>query len=309
LNNLSTNKAPEFKKEELFLKVIVEGKKVLYRYSDHHLQRYFFNTDSSKIVQLVYKRYEVTSDKGSKYFDENEMFKQQLYNDVNCQSKSINAFMNVLYKQKSLEKVFLSHNKCNGSVNENYKEKEKKDLFNVRIRPGVNFTSMKIENHVSNKDIDFGAKTNFRFGIEAEYVLPFNRNKWALFIEPTYQYFKGEVNGVYYSPIRTEDYVLDHKSIKLPIGIKHAFFIKDKFNLFLKGAYAFEFVLNSKIMRDISKDLKVSSNGNMVFGIGVEFVEKFSLEFRVGTNKRLLDYSHWKSKYNTSSLIVGYKLF
>jgi len=310
LNNLSTNKSPKFKEEELFLKVLVEGDKVLYRYYDHQLQRYFFNLDSSKIVQLVYKVYEVTTDKGSKYFDKNEMFKQQLFNDVNCELKSINAFMNVSYKQKSLINFFINHNKCKGGAIEDYNQETDRDWFNLRIRPGINFSSLKVENHFgTNKDVDFGAKTNFRLGVEAEFVLPFNNNKWAMFIEPTYQYFKGEVKGIYYSPVRTEDFIVDYKSIEVPVGIRHKFFIGDNLNIFLSAAYVFDFELNSKITRTIASDLEVNTRNNLAFGIGGEFLDRFSLEFRFGASRQLVEYVYWDSKYNTSSIIFGYKLF
>lgn len=43
LKNLSKYKKPIFKKEELFLKVLVSGKATLYQYVDGNLKRYFYN--------------------------------------------------------------------------------------------------------------------------------------------------------------------------------------------------------------------------------------------------------------------------
>lgn len=34
--------------------------------------------------------------------------------------------------------------------------------------------------------------TSFRFGLEAEFVMGFNNNKWAFLLEPTYQQFESE---------------------------------------------------------------------------------------------------------------------
>ncbi len=41
-------------------------------------------------------------------------------------------------------------------------------------------------------EFDFGSQVNFRIGIEAEFIRGFNKNKWAIICEPTYQSFTGE---------------------------------------------------------------------------------------------------------------------
>jgi hypothetical protein len=50
-DNISRNKNPIFKKEELFLKVLVEGKANLYFYENGDIQRFFYNVDNSDIEQ------------------------------------------------------------------------------------------------------------------------------------------------------------------------------------------------------------------------------------------------------------------
>ncbi|MEY2868107.1 MAG: hypothetical protein RIR01_525, partial [Bacteroidota bacterium] len=57
---LSISKIPVFKEEELFLKVLVEGKANLYEYIDGNLLRFFYSIDNSAISQLVYKQYQET---------------------------------------------------------------------------------------------------------------------------------------------------------------------------------------------------------------------------------------------------------
>lgn len=57
LNNLSESKNPIFKEEQLFLKVMVTGNAMLYKYEDSNLQRFFFSTINNEIEQLVYKEY------------------------------------------------------------------------------------------------------------------------------------------------------------------------------------------------------------------------------------------------------------
>jgi hypothetical protein len=310
LSDLSPNRAPEFKEEELFLKVLIEGDRVLYRYNDNLILRFFYKKDSSKIKQLVYKLYSTTKD-GNSYFGENEMFRQQLFNNVNCESKPVNSFLNISYRQKSLMKVFSAHNECNGGVVENYNQETKSDWFNLRFRPGANYSSLKIKDpYLIDKNVDFGAKASLRLGVELEFVLPFNNNKWSLFVEPTYQYYKNEKKNVNYTVSNTVDYVVDYKSIEVPVGLRYKIFINDKLNVFFNTAYVYDFEFGSKITRTLIKDLEVNTRSNIVFGIGGEFVDKFSFEFRVGTSRNLIgDNVYRDSKYNTSSIIFGYKLF
>ena len=75
-----------------------------------------------------------------------------------------------------------------------------------------------------SRDTDFGNKTNLRIGIETEFILPFNKNRWSILIEPTYQYFKAEkreeVTNVE-GGIR--DTRVDYQSVDFPVGIRYYF--------------------------------------------------------------------------------------
>ena len=51
INNLSNDRNPIFKEEEVFLKVLVEGKANLYQYDDGNLRKYFYNKENSNIEQ------------------------------------------------------------------------------------------------------------------------------------------------------------------------------------------------------------------------------------------------------------------
>lgn len=83
------------------------------------------------------------------------------------------------------------YNECNNQVFINFESKQKKDLFNLNIRPGFNNSSFSTQNGItSSSNVDFDNEFGFRFGIEAEFIIPVNKNKWAILIEPTYQYYK-----------------------------------------------------------------------------------------------------------------------
>lgn len=188
LNKLSTLRKPIFVNETLFLKVLIEGEANLYYYQENNLRRFFYTVSNKEIEQLIYKQYITTN----KIIKKNNGFKQQILNELKCPSISKQKIENLKYYRKDLIKYFIRFNDCKNSNYTKYNnEKEKKDLFNLYIRPGINLSSINISNKIYNYlNVDFPNKTNLRFGVEAEYILPFNKNKFAILFEPTYQYYK-----------------------------------------------------------------------------------------------------------------------
>ncbi|PWN68951.1 tRNA modification GTPase [Chryseobacterium phosphatilyticum] len=310
LNSMSENRAPDLKEETLFLKYIIEGKAGLLYYEDGNIRRFFYNAEKSEPEQLIYKAYYI--DQGSVGY--NEDYKKQIAEHLKCGINS-GQLQNVNYTTKDLTKIFTQYNQCSGDQITDYaKSDTKKNLFHLNIRPGVNFSSFETTHNYSYESVntDFGKDTSFRIGLEFEYVLPFNKNKWALFAEPTYQYYKGskeitENEGSYFEYKYTA--TTDYKSIELPLGVRHYFFLDDRSKIFLNAAYVIDFNLSSSIKFD-RNELEVSSGNNFVFGAGYKYNDKFSAEIRVGTSRTLLrDYVSINSDYKAISVILGYTLF
>jgi len=301
VNSLSYTNNPIFKEEVLFLEVLVEGEANLYGYSDGNLIRYFYNKKDNQIEQLVFKSYRNAEDKIGK----NNRFKQQLWNDLKCSTFTRNKVENLEYEKDELVHFFVAYNKCNNQEYINFEEKQKKDLkglFNLNIRPGINNSSLSIYNGFSG--IDFDKELGFRVGIEAEFILPFNKNKWAIIIEPTYQYYKSE-------KVKTTQIVkADYKSIEFPIGIRHYYFFNKNSKIFINGSLIFDFSINSVIDFPYRKNLEVKPSPNLAFGLGYKYNDKYSLEIRYQTSREILDnYVTWSSGYKTVSIIFGYSIF
>ena len=313
LNQLSDTKAPIFNEEQLFLKVLMEGKANLYLYEDGRLKRYFYNKEIAAIEQLVFKSYKITDyDLG-----ENNRFKQQLWNDLKCSSITMKNIENLEYKKNSLIHFFTEFNTCSNSDFINYEEKQKKDLFNLTLRPRINNSSLNIQNSsYSTSDTKFGNKLSIGFGIEVEYIFPFNKNKWSVFIEPTYQNYKSEtsadVKNVTGGELSSE---VDYNSIEFPIGLRHYFFINNNSKVFINASYVLDF--GSKTSIELKRadgssfnSLDINSRNNLAFGIGYKLNDKYGVEFRYQTSREILnDYVSWTSNYKTVSIIFGYTIF
>lgn len=312
VDKLSTVRNPVFKEEDLFLKVLIEGEASLFLYIDEGLTRLFYKLKDSEINQLVYKEF-LNQDRVL----ENNYFKQQLSQNLLCEKISVDEIERLRYSKKDMEKLFIKYNNCVNNNFVNYNPKQKRDFINLTIRPGISLSSLIIKNSVTNSDkSDFGRKIGFRFGIESELILPFNRNKWGIIIEPTYQYYKSEISeetasvsgGVIISNV-------DYKSIELPIGVRYSLFLNKKSKIFTNISYVFDFSYNSSmdfVRADgsILNELDINSRRNLALGIGYNYNKRIGLEIRYNLNREILgDYVYWNSNYNSISIMLGLSIF
>lgn len=312
INNLDFDRNPVFVQKLIFLKVLVEGNANLYLFENVNISKFFFNKENSSIEQLVYKIYFYKENNIAK----NNLFKQQLLNISNCPIINTNKVENLVYTKKSLVSFFVEHNKCNNQEVINYEKKIKKDLINVKFTMHLNNSSLSIQNSVSEVSIDFGSKSSVGFGVEAEYILPFNKNKWAILVEPTYQNFKLEKTTLDKSVSGGQLIsIVDYNSIELPFSLRHYLFLTKNSKIFINVSYVFDFETSSSIefkRADYSKIdvLEVNSRNNFGFGLGYKFYDKYSLEVRYQPNRNILgEYLFWQSNYNKVSIIVGYSFF
>lgn len=308
LNNLSSEKKPKFQEEQLALKVLIEGMASLYLYEDVNLRRYFYQLKDSEIKQLVYKRYLI-----DKNIAQNNDFRQQLLMDLKCQAIELKDVKLLNYTQRDLERIFIKYNECESSSFINYESEQKKDLFNLSFRPGLNYSNLRLQGF---REIDFDHQFNFRFGIEAEFILPFNKNKWGMTIEPTYQQFEsGKTTEVNYVSGGILVSKVNYQSIELPIGVRHYFFLNDQSKIFIDLSYILDYQVNSFIKNTRFdgtevESLEINSRRNLGLGIGYKYRDKYSLSMRYQTRREILsNYLSFDSGYETFSVIFGYSIF
>lgn len=296
---LSKTKAPTFKKDRLFLKVLIEGKASLYLYESTNITRFFMSVDTVKIEQLIFKNYFVTQG----IIEQNNTFRNQLWNNLKCDQIEIKNINKLNYAQNELIDLFILYNNCNRFTIVNYDKKKKKGSFNLSIRPGINSSKFFLQNAISNTTVlEFENKLNLRFGAEAEFIIGFNKNKWAIAVEPVFQYYKSEgfANGVKAS--------MDYKSIELLAQIRHYFFLNDNSKIFINGNVIYDFPFNSSIKIENYYSLGINSRLDLSFGLGYKY-KKYSCEIRYMSNRGILsDYLYWSSQYKTISLILGYTI-
>jgi len=307
IRDYSTKKAPQFNKETLYLKQLIEGDANLYFYEDGNVIRYFYNLDNKDVEQLIFKEYQTKNNE----IGVNNGFKQQLLINFKCDAIQFENIKTLQYKKNDLINIFIKYNQCK-NTDFVYVKENKRNKFNLSIRPGVNFSSLTIVNDISKfRSVDFGSKIGARIGLEAEFILSFNNNKWAVIIEPNYQYFKANQQVTYipfHLPV-TINANINYKSIEVPIGVRHYFFLNKKSKLFLNGLFVWDFAINSTIEYEDRVLFEIQSRNNFGFGLGCNYDNKFSLETRYTINRDLLRNNNTdNTNYGTFSIILGYNL-
>lgn len=313
---MSESMQPEFKEEEVLLKVIIEGKASLYSYTDERLQRFFYKMNDSEIEPLIYKRYLIVS---SSKIGSNQLFKQQLFNDFKCDDFSMRKFENLYYNEPHLSKIFIEYNECKNEDFINYNENKNKSILNFTIRPGVDLSNLLVESYFFDlENIQLDHEFSFRLGFEAEFILPFNKNKWGVFIEPTFQ--------TYNSTKHNEDHNvagnliianIKYNSFEFPMGARHYFYLNKNSKLFVNAAFLVHITLTNKSSLHLKRSdmttyykLDIESRPSFALGGGYKFNDKFSAELRYLTGREILSYyADWGSNFETISLILGYTLF
>ena len=300
ISEITTSRAPVFETKELFLKVLVDGHLSLYHYRNKRIERFFYRNGSSDIEQLVFKAYKAAN--GS--IAENKYYQQQiLASNINCDQIKAEDVQRLNYQVRDLVKIFVQSNQCGSTEVINFREKQSKNSFSLSIRPGLNLSSVEYTFVPSNLDPIQQTKTNqigLRLGIEFEFTLPFNKNKWSIIGEPTFQYFNREVERSF---LRKED--VNYTSIEVPLGLRYYIFLNESSKLFVNGAGIYDIDFNAKI----GEFTEIRTGYNLAFGAGYKHNNTYSLEVRYQTPRALASTLQSFTDYKKLEVIFGYAIF
>jgi hypothetical protein len=182
---------------------------------------------------------------------------------------------------------------------------------NLYLKPGINYGAVSF-NSSYNKSIEFENKSSLKIGLQAEYILPFNKSKWAVSLEPSYQSYHADYEFEAFWSMDEVKVVIDYESIELPVGIRHYFFLNQYSKLYLDFGFIIDYPVNSGIY-DTEKtiyDIEIQSGVNMYAGAGYQFKSRYCFELRHGANRELTKHNlSIGSMYKTFSVVFGYRIF
>jgi hypothetical protein len=323
MNYISVKREPEYKQLEVFLKVLIEGPVSLYEYKDENFRKYFYKvSNKDNIEPLVNKKY---SSNGQTIL-ENTDYKQQLYEALGRENIAISDMQTLKYSKTSLIN-FIKTYAGNAAQDDiiTYGGAKNEDWFRIHIRPGLNMNSLDItdlavSNNIIQRNFSLDTELSFRLGAQFEFILPFNSNKWALTIEPTYQSYKSsQIKDI--SPAsafqRDVEASVDLSSIEFSSGLRHYFFLNDEWSIFLNAGISIDIWLKQDLalrsvgavsVPDFETD-EFDSDLSFYGGIGVGFKNRYAFEINYQFNQdiliRTIDFS---TDYSALSFIFSYRL-
>ena len=317
--NLSRDRAANLSEKTMFLKVLLEGEANLYQYVGD-VNRFFFSVDDSPISQLIYKQYQT----GNK-IRTNNYFRQQLLNNLSCTELSQNDVRRVNYSKSELMRFFKRYNACQGSGSVSLEEEGGSGEFKLKILAGLSVGSLDLERigsvHTRSEALSIDTQLSPRIGLEAEYLLPFNKQKWSVFAAPAYQQVSGEeeINYKYYQPEAVTNVQVDYKALAVPVGLKYHFYLSEDSKFFIETAYKLSFFFNGSITDSENAydgEMEIATAAQTLeFGVGYEFKD-FGIQLKYGLPKdNFSDHpagssvGRWEGVYSSFSAFLTYRLF
>ncbi|WP_299178972.1 hypothetical protein [uncultured Chryseobacterium sp.] len=325
ISELSSQYAPDLKESSIFLKEEVAGVKNLYSYTANNTVKCFYSGSDETLYPLVYKQYFFGGDVNK--VATNNTYLKQLEELFAGDEKTQKLVSRTKYTINDLKKIFITYNQSQGTTigndtQDSLSKKENSSKFNLNIRPGINFFApLKLEN-TTFSNTEFDAKSSFRIGLEAELILPFNRNKWSVLLEPSYSLYSSEKqvnksNEIY-------DFSMDTYSfINVFVGIRHHMYITDKSKIIANvGVNAGTFKFGKAQSYDLAYNGETfytypltssQSFQSFVIGIGYVYNNKFMFEARYNSKYNILDNKNISKVISSNmsyfSLILGYNIF
>lgn len=309
-SKLSNNGTPEFAIKTGYLKVLIEGKINLYVYNSGGIARYYVIKEGEMLETLVYKKYRVSELR----YKENNMFRNQLWNLVKDNDFKLKEIEKLSYNYNEISKLILKYNQQNSNLVMDNTNKSK-SILNFYLKTGLNSSSLELSNPVVNGNYKYENATSIYLGLEAEFILGINKNKWALLIDPSFSSFKGTVKNANGEP----QSIIDYASIDIPLGIRYNMYINENSRIFINTFYLFDFPtkLDAKLKTSSGfigyNDLNwqgSTTDYEPIFGLGYNYKNKLSAEVRYCFNNDLLNrLRFYDTKYSTLSIIFGYRIF
>lgn len=300
LHLLSSRRAPEFVEKVIFLKRIVNGPATLYLYRSSGITQFYYQLNGGNVIPLIYKRY--LNDDGRVAY--NFGFRQELLNALQCGDNSVNNVARLNYKETDLERFFNRYNACVNPGVETSTKVIGRETFNLRITPGAELVMMEGKRYTR---FDDGAKKHNtisgRLGLEAEYILPFNKNKWGLLAEPSLQYYEMPLNHL---GLKLN---ANYWSVELPVGVRHYFFLPNNTRLFVNGQAIFHLASWQAAASRRDREMEMRSKAGFALGAGISR-GRWSGEMRYSLPRNgFASYVNIDVEHTKLSLILGYKLF
>ena len=300
LKNLDEDGRPHFTTDTLFLKVLVEGEAKLYVHQKPNYQYFFYKLKEDKTEPLVYKQFL----KDARTTTENTQFQTQLMQFVYCPKTSNYNVNGIKYNEKELIKYFETYNSCFNTAILPLKKLPnagKKQTFNFKIAGGVNSSRCSVSYGETPILFQFNRQLTAMVGVEVEYILPFNKNKWGISLSPNYHYHSGQTGST--PDIAT----INYKAIEIPLSLRYYMYLQNKQKVSLSSGLVYDTPFGSSFIYSQRQPLDMRANFGFFAGLGYVYGH-LSGEIRLSNPRGILDtYIYHSSKFSKTSFVLSYR--
>jgi hypothetical protein len=304
-----TINSPEWEEGHAYLKILVEGKlATLYSYFTEGKSLFFYSIEKSATEPLFYKEYHLEITPGIvEQTLLNNAYREQLQKYLACGNSD--EVSKLSYTNKDLVKYFINFHICKGADYTVPKSTQiNKGRFRFKFGTNLNRIKLVAQDYTDASKVTFSSENSFGFGIEAEYLLPFNNYKWSLFAESNfYSYHTVYSDNVF--NLLHDGYIVDYNTIELPTGVNYYLNFNPNHRLFLRVAFVPHFILDgSYIAFNSDVHYSFSSASRMLFGVGYNY-RRLSMEFRYYSTQNITQNIYKRgSELSQISLRVSYAI-
>lgn len=302
VTSLSETIEPELQRVAVYLKVLLQGELSLLCYDRQGSVRYLYQPAGEVPVPLEWKMY--NRDRQICY---NNRFRKQLSTVLDCDAIAPNDLYHIEYDEKALKTIFSRYNVCVGAEVQTFKKVREKSPFYIYVVASGNYHSFKVQS-LSDPALNAGPghTTGISAGFNLEKVLPFNKNKWAFFIEPVFETIKLDFENGYRSKINQYD--VDYKGIDLKVGLRHYFYLQNKNALFANVSCDYNVAIRSNMMIN-DEEFDLGNIPRFSFGFGYHCNKQVSAELRYSTARNLTSkYRNLNTHLQTFSFVLSYRI-
>lgn len=320
IQNLSSDRFPEWEKRKVFLKVIAEGQATLYTYQQNQLTRFFFKVGDS-IKQLIYKKYfyknpDATRNENINNVASNNDFRKQLmryfplaltdYNKIDYNSKDLaEYFTNYNMQQEGLLKsepqdtsIILKHD-----AQTRVQQRQSKISFGLTT--GYQYTHWSILEDYNYETAKINPSNHgVRLGASLEISIPYHHNVWSFILEPSYSINEGNL--------------IKYRTVTVPFGMRYTARSSATARFYCEAMLASRALEIGKAEVNSKRNYELDYFPSTGFVVGAGYrilnnqVEKpnnkqgFRIGIQFSARTNALNNYYYSGDLQTVSLIVGY---
>ncbi len=283
--------------QALFLNTIIKGDATLYSHVSTEGITYYYTTGNSTVPE---KLQHIKTRSSARRNPENNIFWQQLQNNVNCQAMVADDFNRLQYTEGDLRDVFTKHNLCKGASQTFYQNSTAKiTRFHIALFAGLYNTDFNID----NLNPAFAEDKTLSFGLGVEVAYRFMGDNFEVFAKAEFENFSASIKKDFPQgggDILTRYYDINTTVANVFIGPRYNLKLNKNNWIFVDAAFGLSVPFGDLREYEVLKqggnytnipgeknDLDTAVCGN--FGLGYLYKNKYGIVFRYETNREFFN--------------------